>query len=154
MDPTAMMAAAMQQMQQMHYAAAAAAGMTTEAGAGLEAALSAGKECNHTAKSSSLIKPFLRWRNTGWPQGGDQDQELHPVPSQSKRPTTHHKGATTRLPDCFCGWTPREHNRGGDPRDFRVVRRDHHTAHVKEELLPHSLPPGGGYRQSHLPIGL
>jgi len=47
MDPTAMMAAAMQQMQQMHYAAAAAAGMTTEAGAGLEAALSAGKESNH-----------------------------------------------------------------------------------------------------------
>ncbi|XP_037718477.1 ecto-NOX disulfide-thiol exchanger 2 isoform X1 [Drosophila subpulchrella] len=41
MDPTAMMAAAMQQMQQMHYAAAAAAGMTTETGAGLEAALSA-----------------------------------------------------------------------------------------------------------------
>ncbi|XP_016967219.1 ecto-NOX disulfide-thiol exchanger 2 isoform X1 [Drosophila biarmipes] len=41
MDPTAMMAAAMQQMQQMHYAAAAAAGMTTEAGAGLEAAPSA-----------------------------------------------------------------------------------------------------------------
>ncbi|XP_017128646.1 ecto-NOX disulfide-thiol exchanger 2 isoform X1 [Drosophila elegans] len=40
MDPTAMMAAAMQQMQQMHYAAAAAAGMTTEPGAGLEAALS------------------------------------------------------------------------------------------------------------------
>ncbi|XP_017043308.1 ecto-NOX disulfide-thiol exchanger 2 isoform X1 [Drosophila ficusphila] len=41
MDPTAMMAAAMQQMQQMHYAAAAAAGMTTEAGTGLEAALTA-----------------------------------------------------------------------------------------------------------------
>ncbi|XP_039485660.1 ecto-NOX disulfide-thiol exchanger 2 isoform X1 [Drosophila santomea] len=41
MDPTAMMAAAMQQMQQMHYAAAAAAGMTTEAGAGLDATLNA-----------------------------------------------------------------------------------------------------------------
>ncbi|KAH8379392.1 hypothetical protein KR009_004606 [Drosophila setifemur] len=42
MDPTAMMAAAMQQMQQMqHYAAAAVAGMPSEAGNGMEGALTA-----------------------------------------------------------------------------------------------------------------